>query len=219
MPDTSSRAIPTSASTGSIAQWAPTLIFTVISVAVFAAGIAVMDQVLQKYNPPPTIPLSALPSSAPVPHDHCNPLLTGRTVPQHRLIVPPRQDIYRLSLALQEFAHQQGGCYRDLGPEYLLNLSEPAVDQILDLDSDNYSDWASRPRAALPDSGPDDLRQIRLHITSANDIPDWQIIVGTTMTLLGFVACVLAFAFCFATARNQFRQRPKSITPSPATVL
>lgn len=218
MPVTPGSAVPTSASTGKIAHWAPTLIFTAISIAVFAAGIAIMDQVFQKYSPPPTIPLSALPASAPVPHNHCIPMLTGRVVPQHRLRVRSRQDIYRLSLVLQEFAHRQGGCFRDLGTEYLLDLPEPAIRQILELDSDNYSEWVSRSRATLPHWAPDDLRQIRFYMTSNNDVPDWQIIAGTTMTLLGFVACVLALAACFATARSQFSQRPKSIDSTPAVV-
>lgn len=135
-------------------------------------------------------------ASTPLPHSYCasNQTDDGRFIPQHRITIPHR-DIDRLSLVLQDFAHQQG-CYRYAWPKtHLLSLPEPATRQVLDLNRANYSQWAAPPDTAI--STPDDeLRQIVLRITPARYQSLWVFVAGVAMAVIGgiiFLGSVLWF--------------------------
>ena len=160
--------------------------FNFVIITLFA-GITAAGAVLIALQVPPSVmPEPAPRASVPLPHGHCVTNRTdGRSVPQHRISVP-RRDIDRLALVLQDFAHQQGGCYRFVWPKrHLVSLPEPAMRQALELNRANYSQWAAGQPTAPPAIGNTELHQIVLLITPARYQSLWIFVAGVVMDVIG----------------------------------
>lgn len=171
----------------------PLWMFNFVTAALFA-GITAAGAVLIALQAPPSVMPEPTPrASVPLPHSHCVSNRTdGRSVPQHSISIP-RRDIDRLALVLQDFAHQQSGCYRFVWPRnHLVSLPEPAVRQLLDLNRANYSQWAAAPDTAISTPGDDGLLQIVLHITPARYQTLWVYAAGIVMAVIGGI-CLLGY--------------------------
>ena len=178
-----------------ITYWIANLLVTAIAVAILAAGIGLTVRYTQLQNPPPAIAAASLPTSAPTPHRHCYPAAVGRTVPQHTISIP-KSDHSRFSLALQEFAHRQGGCSRSTSRHnHRITLPQAAIDEILALDRRNYADWVAGATATETDFTGAPLRQIDLHVSINSTRHEWMLYTGLPTAGFGLLACVAALIF------------------------
>lgn len=196
-----------------VTRWTLPIMFTIMAASILAAGIIILDWSVRKANPPPANPQSSLPTSAPVRHSHCNRMPNDITVPSHSIIIPPR-DIHRLTLILQEFAHQQGGCYHTRYPnQHRLTLPQPAIDQILLLNRRNYAEWATGPKAT-PEG---ELRHIDLQITVTGRTNIWWVaMIGLVATITGIIGGIFALVSVVEMARAMPAGRPLADKPEPS---
>ena len=194
----------------------PALLVTAIGVAILAAGVGLTVQYTQLQNPRPAIPAASLPTSAPTPHRHCYPAAVGRTVPQHEISIP-KNDHSQFSLALQEFAHRQGGCSRFIGNrDHRLTLPQAAIDEILALDRRNYADWAAGATTSEPGAAGTPLRQIDLYADITNHARhEWMLWTGLTTAGFGLLAYVAALLFWTipAEAETTGNRQPAPVPP------
>ena len=191
---------------GKFGYWVFATLTAVISVGMLAAGIGLVVRFALVNNPPAAIPASALPKTTPDPHAHCWKDHAGFTVPDHQLQIRQR-DRRGFDLALQEFTHRQGGCSRLVSRfEYRVILPPAPMRQILELNRQNYHEWAI---AALADTATirnpnlTDRRQLDLHINQspAGYAPDWMLTSGLFLAAFGMLACVGSLIICTETAR------------------
>ena len=173
----------------------PALVITILFLVIAAAGAAIIGQQM----PRSLMPETTLPTSAPLPHIHCanNLASDGRFVPQHRISIP-RRDIDRLALALQDYAHQQGGCYSfDWPRSHRITLPESTIGQVLELTGANYSQWAAGLETATPAPGNARLHQVDLHITPARYQRLWVFVAGVAMAVIGGIMFLGSVLICF----------------------
>ena len=172
---------------------------------VLTAGIVMTTRLALGANPP-AIPRASLPTSASAPHAHCRQYPVNQTIPKHRIHIRT-QDRDRFALALQEFAHRQGGCYRSSERSFLFRLTmpDPAIDEIRGLSWRNYADWAASATTATASPTASQLRIIDLHAAAGHDQPQWPPYASVTTAAVGLLLCVFALAVCAATADAQRR--------------
>lgn len=192
-------------------DWIPALLITTIAVTLLAAGIVMTTRFALGSNTP-AIPRASLPTSAPAPHAHCRQPPVNQTIPGHQIQIR-KQDRDRFALALQEFAHRQGGCYRHPNRFlYRLTLPEPAINEILGLDRGNYAEWAASATTGAPNSTASGMRIIDLHAATSHDQPRWMLNAGIPTAAVGLILCVVALAVCGETATTQRRTRKRQPT-------
>lgn len=178
--------------------WGLYIFITIIAAALMTSGIWLFMR-----QTPQTANFDTAPqTSAPWPHDHCDPMPAQSTVPDKRISIP-EPDILDLSLILQEFAHQQGGCYYHLDDEYRIALPAPAMDRMQQLRHNNYVQWTGHLPTAIPISDRPELRQVNLGITEAGNYSPWRSLIGIILFIIGIMAGIVAVAGYVETARSR----------------
>ena len=193
----------------------------ILSVGLLAVGIGLTVGFQLMRNPPPAIPGSSSPTTAPKPHEHCRLAHTGRTVPQHRVRIRPK-DHNGFALTLQEFAHRHGGCVRSVyGNDYMVSLPQEPMRQILELDRHNYAQWSAavvKTPTTVPAGGAPELRQLNLYLNDAAYAPQWMFLAGVYAIGYGILACFGALIVCVETFGGQTRRtRPTETVPLGAS--